>query len=241
MEAATGAAPATAEGQPQGDQNTEAQPQEQGVDIAEWQRTVDQQLSSSNDTMRQIAEMNQSILSRLPEPQAEAEPDFDQQYQELFEQGGGYVDPAQLQSLMQQHVQQQVQQAVGPLQEQWNAMQQEMTARDLEGLQTEFPELAEAGAADTLATAVVDQAMSMLPPGSPPEVADSLMQNKNFVRLVHLAEKAKSRAQQETPAGGTTQMPQIETGGGAAPTSTSGEDEWDKFVASRRPSGGSVW
>jgi len=55
-----------------------------------------------------------------------------------------------------------------------------------------------------------------------------------------LAEKAKGRAQQETPAGQGQTIPQIETGGGAAPASTSEGDEWDQILNAGRPQG-RVW
>lgn len=234
MEAST-AVPAAAEGQPT--EGQEAEPQEQ-AGIESWQESVNQQLSQSNAAMQQMAEMNQSILSRLPEPQQEQTPDFDQQYADLFEANGGYVDPSQLQGLVQEQARSIAQEMIAPLQQQLQAHQQQMTAQDLESLQGEFPELGDQKAADGLADSVVSAAFGMVPQGLDPAIAekfvDGLVHNKAFVRQVHLAGKAERRAREETPAGQGQNVPQIETGGGAAPTSTSGADEWDSFVNSRQ-------
>lgn len=239
MEAATAGAPAGAEaGQVDGGQ-VEAGEQTQApeVDISSF----DARLSEAADSIRELAQNQQTLLSRIPEPQAEAAPDFDAQYQELFEASGGYPDPAQLQQLNQQAIEHGVQQAVAPFVQQMQAFQQQMTAQELSGLQSEFPELASQDAADQLADAVVNSAASMLPQGAPPEIAEGLMQNANFVRLVHLAEKARGRIQQETPAGQGQTIPQVETGGGAAPQTTAEGDEWDKIANAGRPNGGRIW
>lgn len=239
MEAATGAAPAAAEGQPTEGQTEGQEPEVQTPDIADWQRTVDQHLAQSADGIRQLAEI---VQTRLPEPEQETGPSFEDQFAELFEQGGGYLDQQTmqgLQSLMQQQVQQGIEQAIQPFKQQLGAFQQQMTAQELQGLQTEFPELQDQQAVDELADKVFTAASQILPQDAPEEMFDALMQNKNFVRTVHLAEKAMSRTQQETPAGGTQPIPQVETGGGAAPASTAGGDEWDQMLAKQAKT--SVW
>lgn len=241
MEAAIGA-PAAAEGQPtEGQvQGEEAQGQEDGgVDLGQWQQSIDTQLGQAADSIRQLAEQNQTLLQRIPEP--EAGPGFEEQFSELFEQGGGYVDPQQLQGLVQQQIQQGIQEAMAPLQEQFGEIQQQMTSQELAQLQTRFPELADQKAADALADQVVSTAVGILPKGAPPQVAEALMQNADFVALVHLAEKAKGAGQQETPAGQGQTIPQIETGGGAAPGSTAEGDEWDQIANAGRPGGGRIW
>jgi hypothetical protein len=235
MEAATGAAPAAAEGQPTEGQTEGQAPEVQTPDIADWQRTVDQHLAQSADGIRQLAEI---VQTRLPEPAQEQGPSFEDQFAELFgEEGGGYLDQqtmSGLQSLMQQQIEQGIQQGIAPVLQKLGAFEQKMTAQELAGLQTEFPELQDQKAVDALADQVFNAATEILPPDAPEEMFDALMQNKNFVRRVHLAEKAMSRAQQETPAGGTQPVPQVETGGGAAPASTAEGDEWGQFLESRR-------
>lgn len=236
MEAATGQAPAGAEaqpeapeGQPEGGQSPEA-----GVGIEAWQQNVDTTLRQSADAIRQMGEL---IQTRLPEPEAEPQPDFEQQFNDLFEQSGGYMDPSQLQGLVQQQARSIAEEMVGPLQQQMQQFQQQMTAQELSSLQTEFPELRDEKNADRLSDSVVTAAIELMESGVPQEIAEALVQNKNFVRKVHLAGKAENRASGETPLGGTQPVPQIETGGGAAPGSTSEGDEWDNFVQSRRPMG----
>lgn len=233
MEAATaGQAPAAVEGQPT--EATEGQPQEQQVEVNDWQQSIDNRINESLDAVRQLGDL---VQTRLPEPQAEATPDFDAQFAELFEQSGGYPDPSQLQSLVQQQAQAMVQEAIAPIQQQLGQFQQQMTAQELQGLQQEFSELSDQRTADQLAERVVGTVVDL---GVPQQIAEGLMQNAKFVRLVHLAEKANSRAQQETPAGQGQTIPQIETGGGAAPGSTAEGDPWDQIAKAGRPSG-RVW
>jgi hypothetical protein len=226
-------------------QSAPAQAEAQGAEQAQeapdaasdWQQSVDQQLSQAADGIRQMAEMNQTILSRLPEPAQEQEPDYEQQFAELFEQNQGYVEPGQMTELVRSQAESIAREMVAPLQEQLGQFQQSMTAQEFQALQDEFPELGDQRSADQLADAVVSEAMGL---GLPQELADGLMQNPSYVRQVHLAMKAMSRAQGETPAGQGQQAPPIETGGGAAPAQASEGDEWDAFVQSRRPQG-RVW
>jgi hypothetical protein len=228
VEAATGPAPAAAEGQPtEGQIEPEGQEQQEGVDIHEWQQTVDARLGDALDGIRQMAEV---VQTRLPEPQAEEQPDFEAEYQSLLEENGGYVDPNQLKGLVEQQARAIAQEMVAPLQQQFQGIQDHMTAQELGALQTQFPELADPTVADKLAESVVARAEQW----GVPHLANSA----DFVRMVHLAEKAGTQAQQETPAG-QGPVPQIETGGGAAPAS-SGGDEWAKIANAGRPSG-PIW
>lgn len=238
MEATTAeSAPAGTESQ----QSAEAGGEEAVPDIGQWQQSVDQQLAAANDTIRQMADGFQSfqetVTQRLPEP--EAAPNFEEQFNELFEQSGGYVEPQQLQSLVQQQIQQGVQEAIAPLQQELGEFRSQMTAQELQGLQNQFPELQDQKTLEALADKVVDTAIQVAPRGMPPQLIESLTENKEFVALVHLAEKARGAAREETPAGQGQTVPHIESGGGAAPSSTGGGDEWDSFLQSRK--GGSVF
>lgn len=239
MEAATAGAPA-AEGE--GQAQVEGQEAQEGqVEVNDWQESIDSRLNDAVDSIRQMGEL---VQSRLPEPQAEPSPDFEAQFADLFEQSGGYPDPTQLQGLVQQQIQSGIQEAIAPIQQQLGQFQQQMTAQELAGLQQQFPELSDQKAADALANEVVNAAVSFVPKGLPPQIAESiaegLMQNAEFVRQVHLAGKAKGQIQQETPAGQGQTIPQIETGGGAAPTSTSEGDPWDQIAKAGRPNG-PIW
>ena len=238
MEAAMTGAPAAAEGAEV--QAEDAQVEQQQEAAPQWQdalQQVDHRLDSALDGIRDLAQL---VNTRLPEQAQEDLPDFDQQYQEIFEANNGFVDPSQLQGLVQSQAQQIAAEAIAPIQQQLQAFQQQMTAQELAGLQTQFPELAEQRNAEALADQVVEAVNGILPPGVPPQIADGLMQNANFVRLVHLAEKARSRAQQETPAGQGQPVPQVETGGGAAPTTGAEEDEWAQIANAGRPQG-RIW
>jgi hypothetical protein len=225
VEAATAGAPAAAEADGQV-QETGQEQEAQQVDVNEWQSSVDARLGDALDGIRQMAEV---VQTRLPEPAAEEAPDFDAQFAELFEQSGGFPDPTQLQGLIQDQIASGIKQAVAPFQQQFEAVQQKMTAQELGALQGKFPELGDAKVADGLANEVVTRAEQW----GVPQLANSA----EFVEMVHRDMQSRQRAQQETPAGQGS-IPQIETGGGAAPAS-SGGDEWDAIVNAGRK--GPVW
>lgn len=203
--------------------------QGQQVDIGGWQESVDTRLGEAADSIRQMAEL---VQTRLPEPQAEPEVNFEDQFAQLFGDDAGLtgIDPSELQGLVQQQAEAIAQKMIAPLQQQFEGIQSQMTAQELGKLQTQFPELADAKVADQLAENVVGRAEEW---GVP-----HLANNAAFVRMVHLAEKAQERAQQETPAG-QGPVPQIETGASSVPASSEG-DEWDKIANSGRPNG-PIW
>jgi len=80
------------------------------------------------------------LMSRIPEQQAEPEPDFGQQLESLYDDSG-FADPAAIQQLIQQQVQSGVQQAMAPLTQQFQEMRQGMTAEKLDALQSRYPDL----------------------------------------------------------------------------------------------------
>lgn len=176
--------------------------------------------AEQNETMR-------TLMQRIPEPTPEAAPDFGEQFEDLWTETGGMPDPNQIQSLIQQQVQQGIEQAVGPLAEQFNEMRQGMTAEKLDALQQRYPEIQDPARASELVDAVVTRAQAW---GNP-----ALASNPDFVEMVHLSEKGRAMGAQETPAG---QGPDthLETGGGASPVQPEA-DPWDAIVAKgRKPS-----
>lgn len=211
-------------------EGTEAQEtQNQGIDPAafqQWQSQMESRMGESTDSLRQLME---TVTTRLPEPQAEPEPDFSQQFEELFGDPTQQADPAQVQEIVQQQIQAGIKEAVGPLAEQFQQMQERMTAEKLDGLMQKYPEYQDQKAREGLADNVWEAIDGL---GLPDPIAEALARNPNFVEQVHHAAKARELSQQETPAG---QGPDtsLETGGGASP----GSAEEDPVEAMFNPSG----
>lgn len=215
-------------GQEQG-QEPEANP------AAQWQESVDTRLDGALNEIRQMAQLVDQRTAPPPEPQQS----FEEQFNALIENSpGGMIDPNQLGQLIQDSNQKAVQEALAPFQAQMQQFQQAMTRQEFVGLQNEFPELKDPKTTESLADAAVDEVIAI---GVPDQIAEGLMQNPRFARLVHLAKKAEAVAQGETSVGqGQQAVPQLETGGGAAPA-TGGGDEWDRIANTGRAAGGSIW
>jgi hypothetical protein len=62
------------------------------------------------------------LMSRIPEQQAEPEPDFGQQLESLYDDSG-FADPAAMQQLIQQQAERIVEQRMAPLTQQFQEMQ----------------------------------------------------------------------------------------------------------------------
>lgn len=198
------------------EQTPEAQP---AIDPARFE-SVESRLGEVSEGMR-------TLMSRIPEQQAEPAPDFGEQFEEMWTESGGMPDPTQVQTLIDQQVQRQVEQAIGPLAQQFQQMQQGMTAERLDALQQHYPEYQDPNKASELVEAVVTRAQGW---GNP-----ELAQNPEFVEMVLLSEKARAMGAQETPA---DQGPDahLETGGGGSPAQPEA-DPWDAIVAKgRKPS-----
>jgi hypothetical protein len=197
-------------------QSPEATPQ-----TPEWQGPIDElgnRLGEVSDGMRQL-------MSRIPEQQAEPEPDFGQQLESLYDDSG-FADPAAIQQLIQQQVQSGVQQAMAPLAQQFQEMRQGMTAEKLDALQSRYPDLQD----PQKAAEVVDDVVTRAQAWGNPELAN----NPEFVEMVHLSRLGRAMPQ-ETPAG---QGPEahLESGGGGGPAEPEA-DPFDAIIAKgRRPS-----
>jgi hypothetical protein len=192
----------------------EAQP---SIDPARFE-SVESRLGEVSDGMRQL-------MSRIPEQQAEPEPDFGQQLESLYDDSG-FADPAAIQQLIQQQVQSGVQQAMAPLAQQFQEMRQGMTAEKLDALQSRYPDLQD----PAKAAEVVDDVVTRAQAWGNPELAN----NPEFVEMVHLSRLGRAMPQ-ETPAG---QGPEahLESGGGGGPAEPEA-DPFDAIIAKgRRPS-----
>lgn len=236
MEAATAGQAEAAEATTQSAENGQTT-ENQGPDSQAWQQSIDSRLNESADGVRQMLEL---VQARLPEPQAEPEPDFAEQFQEMFgDPSLTGIDPSQLQTLVDQRAEARAKELIAPLQQQFQGIQDSMTAEKLNALTVKFPELADETrdprtgltAADRLADQVVSRAAEW---GAP-----QLANNPGFVEMVHRDQTSRQRAEQETPAGQGPETPHVEQGGGAAPASSEG-DPWDA-IAKSGPQHGRVW
>jgi hypothetical protein len=174
-----------------------------------------QELGENMAQMREFLQSNpwQSQEQETGEPQVEA-PDLgfletgDQGYDQELAQG--------LQNLISQQASQQVQQAVGPLQEQLQQMQRMNAAQELVG---EFPELNDRDHAQRIIGMSREYAEMM----GRPELADE----PQMWRLMHLANAAMVSAKEEQE---TNPAAHIEGAGGAGAGQQSQVDLGDLIV-----------
>jgi hypothetical protein len=178
--------------------------------------TGDPRIDALLDRQAEQADAMRALMQRIPEHQAEPQQDFAQEFEALYDDNG-YADPAQMESFIQRQVQAGIEQAMGPLAQQFNEMRQGMTAEKLDALQTRYPALQD----PEKAAAVVDEVVTRAQAWGNPELAN----NPDFVEMVHLSMQGRAAAP-ETPAG---QGPEshLETGGGGSPS----EPEGDPFEA----------
>ncbi len=163
----------------------------------------------------------QALESRLPEPQAPAEPDpwaalmgGEPEEPQYFDQYGNPVDlqpqqPAFDLNALQQAIQHDRQQALAPLQQQLQEMQLN-AAR--EQLLKEIPQLQDPEVANQTAQAM--QAY-LNEAGAPPEVAAWLSNSPKAIGQFFKAAEAEKRAQAQVPA--PADVPALEAAGGAVP------------------------
>ena len=177
---------------------------------------------------QQMAELRESLDTRLPAPQQQEQPDPWQQQpgfdpygqQDPYQQQQGFQnpddiygpdgepDPQAAQQFLQQFVQAQNQPLVQQLQQQnemLRALRSSLDARDLE---EQYPELASEGGAEKAMQLAAAEAQRI---GRPELATDPA-----FLELTYLAEKARTSAAQEQPAGTATGVP-LEAAGGAQP------------------------
>jgi hypothetical protein len=158
-------------------------------------------------------------------PRQEPEPDFGQQLESLYDDSG-FADPAAMQQLIEQQAERIVEQRMAPLTQQFQQMQQGMTAEKLDALQAQYPDLQD----PAKAAEVVDDVVTRAQAWGNPELAN----NPEFVEMVHLSRLGRAMPQ-ETPAG---QGPEahLESGGGGGPAEPEA-DPFDAIIAKgRRPS-----
>jgi len=190
-----------------------AEGQGEGPDIGSLVAQLQEGTQSQEQLRQQMATMQELLTSRLPEPQAEAEPDamadidlswldsgdpqLDQQMAQNFTT---MVDAA-----VDQRVQQALQQHVAPLQQTQEDMRRAMEA---DQLSTEFPELQH----PETARQVISNAAEWAEMVGKPELAAS----PQVWRMVYLAGRALEQAQDEEGAE-PPNAAHLEGAGGAIP------------------------
>lgn len=220
-------------GQPTGDApETQAQtppetPQVNPADVA-WRQSIESAVAQSQQGIR-------SLLERVPEPQAPQAPDPGDALAALYDEAGGIPDPNQLMAFMQEQIQTGIQSGVNELRQEVGQITQTLSDQQINALETRFPELTEEvtlpnGMKAARGEILVDRAVQMAEQLGVPRIS------AQFLETVHLAEKARELAGQETPAGGGSEA-HLETGGGAAPAQQQVGNRWEAIKASGVPSG----
>lgn len=161
-----------------------------------------------------LMERFERIESRLPEPQPEGEPEPEADpYEGLSELGYSEEETAATRQVLEQIFGSQVQQAVGPLQQEIQRLRSELDYGDLE---EKYPALAtEEGAEKVMGEsrqAAADIARQL---GLPAQQAQQLAMSPRLMEFVHLAQIGRERAAQEKPAG--QPGAELEQPGGASP------------------------
>jgi hypothetical protein len=213
MEAGAAAGPAAPAG---GDGEAQQQQQQQGENGAqptgnEAIAQMAQQLQGLSDGQEQMRQYLEGIGQPAPEEQPQPPPAADLSF--LDEQSPNY-DPQQaaerLTQVMREQAgvatQQQLEQVLGPLQEQVSDMQR---AQEADALVAEFPELGQAETAQAVVNAAGQYAELM---GQP-----ELAANTQFIRVTYLAGRAAQLAQEQQGAAGAPGAATLEGAGGASP------------------------
>lgn len=191
---------------------------------------------------QRFEEMQQSLAglieSRLPE---QGEPEQEQQDPvyvnpetgELIDQYGNPVepdqfDPQQFEQELERRVEQRVEERLAPIFERFED-------EDLSKLEEKYPALrTKEGAAPVIQAA---QAQAERLARGNPELAESLIRDSGFIETIYLAEQARARAEQETPAGAQTNA-SLENGSVSQP----GEPQmgtWERIQNQQQQSG--IW
>jgi len=172
-----------------------------------------------------------ALEQRIPQPQPEPEPDPWQNLygqpepeEQYFDQYGNPVEfqqqaqPSLDVNALQQAVQQQVQQATGPLLQQLQDLQME---RGREQLLQKIPELQDPEFANK---AIQNITQGLAAAQAPPEIAGWISNNPWMIEQLVKAAEAEKLAQAQTPA--SNAVPALEAAGGAAPSGTNDQPNY---------------
>lgn len=142
------------------------------------------------------------------DPQLDAEQVYDQE---------GQVDPQAAQEYLQQLIDQRANEAIRPALEQVENLRIEQDAR---GLEEQYPELRSYEGAQQALEAAQEAAERV---GDP-----RLARQPGFIELAYLADRARTQAEQEVPAGQSDGL--LEAAGGAAPQAPDESDIGQRIV-----------
>lgn len=161
----------------------------------------------------------QALEQRIPQPEPEPEPDpwavlLGEPEQQVDAYGNPVqaqppLDPAAIQQVVEQRIQQALQQANAPLVQQLQALQQE---RGREQLYAEIPQLKDPEVAQQT---IRGMQQYLAEAGAPPEVAQWLVNSPQAIKNYFKAAEAEKLAAGQAPA--SEQPPSLEAAGGAVP------------------------
>lgn len=201
--------------------------QDGGQDVTQHLAQISEALANQGASQQELFEyLRQDRAPAQDEQQQQEGSDLDLSF---LDDGTGMFDASQMQqrlnevlsSSIDQRVQQGIQQAVSPLQEQVAEARRE---QDFAALVGEFPELGE----EQTATQVLQMTGQLAEMSGHPELAGEPW----LVRLTYMAGRAADAAQQEQ--GETPAPAHLESGAGAAPAGGSGAMTAEQIVGARR-------
>lgn len=182
--------------------------------MGEMERTFLEKLGSIDERLNAPAEENE------PQEQVYVNPetgDIIDQYGNPVEEPG--FDPEQFEQEVDRRVEAKLQEQLSPILERFQEA-------DLEALEERYPALRTREGAEPVIRAAQAQAEKFA--RGNPQFAEGLVQDPSFIELVHLAELARTRAEQETPAGAQPATP-LENGSAHVPAQPQ-QGVWDRIA-----------
>lgn len=188
-----------------------------------WQGHVESRLGEMGDTMRQL-------LERMPQPEAEPEPDWSAQLNDLYADPQG-PDPQQLEQIIAQRVEHGIKQATAPLSEEFGALKQTITNQEIDGLAVQHPELQD----EKIAAQAIQKAWELA------DATGARSLSAPLIRTAYFAMKGEELAGSQTAAPGPGPAAQLEQGGGGSPTPAAEPTRWDQIKNSGTPQGQAIF
>lgn len=200
-------------------------------------RDYGQDIDRLSQTMEQFGSQFSEFLQsqqQPEEPEGEPEPEFNPE--DYYE--GDTLTAEGLQQMIDSRAQQIAQEQLQPLQEQWTRaqldQQEQQRAQEADSLEERYPELKDEQYQDQILDMAMSKAQELARRLDDPKLTN-LWREPSFLETIHLAEKARSAAENEVPAGSGNGL-MLEGGGSLSPSGTgrSADDIGDAIVKARR-------
>lgn len=202
-------------------------------------RDYGQDIDRLSQTMEQFGSQFSEFLQsqqQPEEPEGEGEQDFD--FDEYLPPEGEQLTAEGLQQMIQAQAEHIADQKLKPLQEQWTQAQrdrqEQQRASEADSLEQKYPELQEEQYQDQILDMAMSKSQELASRLGDPKLAE-LWREPSFLETIHLAEKARSAAENEVPAGSGNGL-MLEGGGSLSPSGAgrSDNDIGDAIVKARR-------